>query len=403
MGRRAGRAGGPTPSPGGGETPGPTGGDGPHGGDDGGGDDPQTPRRIKIKLADGKERTIQHMTATTFWSPDGRPMSAAEFVTRLFGELPALFKDEDELRALWSRPDTRKALLASLGEKGFGGPQLFEIERMIDAEKSDLYDVLAYIAFALAPITREERVEGRKTNILAPYDDKLQTFLRFVLAQYVKEGVGELDQAKLPQLLELKYRTVPDAAAELGAMAKYATPLSGFRPICTPAEYHRLAVRPGPVGTACAEADAAAVGTTLGSRYAARMSRHCTICCDPHMLRRAAELIAEGVSDVAGSLQRHRMNHVQGPAQALAAASRAVIEQRHQILAAAEAGDDTVAYLALAPIVARLRQVDDRLERASDAAEQAGHPTALAALSGSALRAVDVRASKPLQGRMFSC
>ncbi len=219
----------PTPSPGGGETPGPTGGDGPDGGDDGGGDGPQTPRRIKIRLADGKERTIQHMAATTFWSPDGRPMSAAQFVTRLFGELPALFKDEDELRALWSRPDTRKALLASLGEKGFGGPQLFEIERMIDAEKSDLYDVLAYIAFALAPITREERVENRKTNILAPYDDKLRTFLDFVLAQYVKEGVGELDQAKLPELLELKYRTVPDAAAELGAMAKIRDAFVGFQ------------------------------------------------------------------------------------------------------------------------------------------------------------------------------
>lgn len=59
----------------------------------------QRPTTIRIKLADGKERRIQHMTATTFWSVDGRPMSAAEFITRLFGELPALFKDEDELRA----------------------------------------------------------------------------------------------------------------------------------------------------------------------------------------------------------------------------------------------------------------------------------------------------------------
>lgn len=36
------------------------------------------------------------MMATTFWSPDGKPMSADEFISRLFGELPALFKDEDE-------------------------------------------------------------------------------------------------------------------------------------------------------------------------------------------------------------------------------------------------------------------------------------------------------------------
>ncbi len=95
------------------------------------------PQRIKIKLADGKERTLQHRISTQFWSPDGKPMTAAEFVERLFGDIPDLFRDEDELRALWSRPDTRKALLDGLAEKGYGNEQLTEISRLIDAEKSD--------------------------------------------------------------------------------------------------------------------------------------------------------------------------------------------------------------------------------------------------------------------------
>ena len=69
---------------------------------------PPTPKKIKIKLADGKERTIQSMMATTFWSSDGRPISACQFVEKLFGELPQFFKDEDELRRIWSRPDTRR-------------------------------------------------------------------------------------------------------------------------------------------------------------------------------------------------------------------------------------------------------------------------------------------------------
>ena len=198
-------------------------------GREGGEGDLPPPQKIKIKLADGKERVIQHMMATTFWSVDGKPMSAAEFVTRLFGELPALFKDEDELRALWGQPDTRKALLESLAEKGFGGEELHEIERLIDAEKSDLYDVLAYIAFALAPITRQERVEAHKTAIFSHYDAKVQTFLDFVLSQYVKEGVGELDQTKLPRLLELKYRAISDAAAELGGIAKIRDAFVGFQ------------------------------------------------------------------------------------------------------------------------------------------------------------------------------
>ena len=157
-------------------------------------------------------------------------MSAAQFIERLFGELPSLFKNEDELRALWSEPATRKALLEALGEKGFGDVQLGEIKKLIDAERSDLYDVLAYIAFALSPITREERVRTRKGTIFAHYgDDKLQAFLDFVLAEYVKEGVGELDQAKLTPLLELKYRAVSDAARELGGIPKIRDTFIGFQ------------------------------------------------------------------------------------------------------------------------------------------------------------------------------
>ena len=156
-------------------------------------------------------------------------MSAAEFIQRLFGELPQLFKDEDQLCDLWGQPDTRKALLESLSERGYGNEQLDEIKRMIDAEKSDLYDVLAYIAFALAPITRQERVDSHRDQIFSHYDDKLQAFLDFVLAQYVKEGIRELDQDKLPVLLKAKYYNINDGAAELGGIPKIRDAFVGFQ------------------------------------------------------------------------------------------------------------------------------------------------------------------------------
>ena len=63
-----------------------------------------------------------------------------------------------------------------------------EIERLIDAEKSDLYDVLAYIAFALAPVTRQARADASRPFIVSHYDARLQTFLDFVLSQYVEGG-----------------------------------------------------------------------------------------------------------------------------------------------------------------------------------------------------------------------
>lgn len=198
----------------------------PKSGDDDGGD---RPKRIKIKLADGKERTIQHMMATTYWSPDGSPISATQFIEKLFGELPKLFKDEDELRSLWGKPDTRKALLEKLSQAGFGLEHLSEIATMINAEKSDLFDVLAYIAFAMPPITRSERVDSRRSTILDGYDVNLQAFLEFVLGQYVKQGVGELDQDKLGSLIALKYHTVNEAADQLGGVQRIRDSFIGFQ------------------------------------------------------------------------------------------------------------------------------------------------------------------------------
>jgi type I restriction enzyme, R subunit len=191
--------------------------------------EPLRPQKIKIKLADGKERSIEHRISTSFWSPDGKPMTAAEFVERLFGEIPQLFQDEDELRSIWSRPDTRKALLAGLSEKGYGEEQLTEISRLIDAESSDLYDVLAYIAYAAAPISRIDRVIAHKSLIFSRYVGKQQEFLDFVLEQYIKAGVGELDRAKLPQLLELKYHAIRDAVAELGSVGSISEVFIGFQ------------------------------------------------------------------------------------------------------------------------------------------------------------------------------
>lgn len=191
--------------------------------------DKPTKKRIKIKLADGKERTIQHMLATSFWHPDGTPMSAQQFVESLYGRFPDFFQNEDELRSLWSAPDTRSKLLKGLAEKGFGIDQMTEMQKIIDAEKSDLFDVLAHVAFALTPLTREERATRAKLEISTHFDSKQQAFLDFVLAQYVKEGVGELDQAKLSPLLKLKYNALADAKADLGQPEQIRTVFADFQ------------------------------------------------------------------------------------------------------------------------------------------------------------------------------
>ena len=187
-------------------------------------------KKVKIKLKDGKEREIQHMIATSFWSADGKPISAEEFLNNLFGELPNFFKNEDELRILWSNPITRKTLLEKLDEAGFGKEELKTLQKLIDAEKSDLYDVLEYVFNSdIKPITREERVSRAEATIFALLNDKQKEFIEFVLSKYIETGVGELDQDKLPILLTNKYQSLEDAKEILGDVANISSLFIDFQ------------------------------------------------------------------------------------------------------------------------------------------------------------------------------
>jgi type I restriction enzyme R subunit len=193
-------------------------------------DRPPRPKKIKVKLADGKARTIEHMMVTSFWDPDGTPVSAQQFMERLFGELHDFFKDEDELRAIWSVPDTRAKLLEGLADKGISDEHLAAMRKIIDAEKSDLFDVLAHVAYATQPLTREQRAGHARVAISDHFGEKQQAFLDFVLSQYVKVGVGELSEEKLSPLLRLKYDdAIIDAVADLGDPKEIRLAFSGFQ------------------------------------------------------------------------------------------------------------------------------------------------------------------------------
>ena len=196
------------------------------------GDQPEPPeeprRKVRIKLADGKERQLRATVETSFWSADGRPISAEEFIRQLYGEFPHFFGNEEELRAIWSLPDTRKKLLDELAEKGFPLAQLQELQRIIDAQHSDLFDVLAYIAYNTPTQERAARAAQARAHF-AEYDDKQRAFLDFVLQQYVDSGVEELQPEKLPIILQLKYKSIPDATRELGEIARIRETFVGFQ------------------------------------------------------------------------------------------------------------------------------------------------------------------------------
>ena len=182
--------------------------------------DPPVVKREKIiiKLADGKDREFQHMTSKMFYSVDGTPMSLTEFIQSLFNtlEMPDLFKNEDELRAIWSVPSTRAQLLKQLESAGFPTSELVSIQELIDAQNSDLFDVLEFVKYALKPITRTKRANTSRSIMEEGLEVKQLEFVDFLVSQYIESGVGELEESKLETLLEIKYSDVFSAVQTLG-------------------------------------------------------------------------------------------------------------------------------------------------------------------------------------------
>ncbi len=196
------------------------------------GDDDNEPRpeKITITLSDGKTRQIKHISSTLYWSPEGKPISAREFVERMFDDLPQLFGNEDQLREIWSDPTTREKLLSDLSEAGYDAEKLDSMKELIDARDSDVYDVLAFVAYAVETRTRLERVQQAKPAIAREFRDyKQQEFIDFILDKYVADGVQELAATKMRTLVELKYNTISDAAVEFGSAALIRDTFVGFQ------------------------------------------------------------------------------------------------------------------------------------------------------------------------------
>ena len=194
----------------------------------------QTPcvceKKVVIKLSDGRARQIKHISSAMYWSTEGKPITAKEFVERMFDDLPQFFENEDKLREIWSDPTTREKLLEDLAEAGYDGEKLESMKELIDAKDSDVYDVLAFVAYAAETRTRTERVKQAKPQINSVFTSyKQQEFIDFILSKYIEDGVSELAANKMRSLIELKYNTIGDAVAEFGSPLAIRETFIGFQ------------------------------------------------------------------------------------------------------------------------------------------------------------------------------
>lgn len=176
--------------------------------------------KITIKLADGKERKIKYIATTTYFSHDGKMISGQEFMDQLFGDLGDLVKGEDELRKIWSDPETRVQFLKVLADRGYDAGRLEDMKRLIDAPNSDVFDVLAYVKFTLAPQLRSQRAEAARQTGLTGFEGEMRSFLDSVLSAYEIHGVDELALTKIGDFLKVRYGGTNGAKRALGEIPK---------------------------------------------------------------------------------------------------------------------------------------------------------------------------------------
>ncbi len=185
----------------------------------GGGEDPEPPQeKIVVKLSDGSVRRIKYIASTTYWSPEGKPISAQEFLERLFGDLAGIVADEDQLRAVWSDPDNRERFLEQLSDRGYDRDRLDDIRRLVDAPDSDLFDVLSYVLYTNPPKTRNERADHVRSVGMKDADTDMKDLLLAILRAYEARGESELATKKLGTFLTARYGSVSEGKTKLGGL-----------------------------------------------------------------------------------------------------------------------------------------------------------------------------------------
>ena len=177
--------------------------------------------KVIVKLAHGRKVEIIDID-TRYVGADGTPLNAEEFLRQLVGSLPSLYKDVEQLRTIWKNPSEREILFTELENAGFGANNLKDLKSMMNADDSDIFDVLAYLSFNTPMKTRKERVSRVNGNeqVFAVYSDyKAIDFLKFVLLRYEADGVEELGEDKIGDLIKLsKLGSIQDAKNVFGGL-----------------------------------------------------------------------------------------------------------------------------------------------------------------------------------------
>ena len=173
--------------------------------------------KIFVKLADNREVKIINIKTRYLDPTTGKHLSSEDFIKKILGELPKLYQNEHDLRLAWANPETREKFLKNLEYIWLDAEQIENLKKIFEAEKSDIFDILAYISYGNEIKNRTERSKIAK-SILEKYENpKAKDFLQFLLELYEREWIMNFKKEGLSSKIELFNRWLArEIAAEFG-------------------------------------------------------------------------------------------------------------------------------------------------------------------------------------------
>jgi type I restriction enzyme R subunit len=182
---------------------------------------PPKPPKIVVELSNGRKLKVLDIE-TRYIDESGKPLTTKQFLEKLIGFIPDLYESEQQLRKIWSKPETREELLIRLADSGIDEEQLDCLKNIFEAENCDIFDILMHISYENDLITRRQRAIHTKEDqtFFSIYKNlQAQDFLRFVLERYEVDDIKELKRERLSALVELKnLGTTKDAANVFGGL-----------------------------------------------------------------------------------------------------------------------------------------------------------------------------------------
>ena len=173
--------------------------------------------KIFVKLGDNREVKIINIETRYLDPSTGKHLSSEDFIKKILGELPKFYQNEHDLRLAWANPETREKFLKNLEYIWLDAEQIENLKKIFEAEKSDIFDIKAYISYGNQMKNRDERSKIAK-SILEKYENpKAKDFLQFLLGLYEREWIMSFKKEGLSSKIELFNRWLArEIAAEFG-------------------------------------------------------------------------------------------------------------------------------------------------------------------------------------------